>query len=73
MLVFSEQNVIKDPPFSKLDLISCRNLPIYMGETCRRSSSPSSTTPEPGGFLFLGTSGDRGEFYGLLWPRWTAT
>ncbi|MEI6153964.1 MAG: chemotaxis protein CheB, partial [Deltaproteobacteria bacterium] len=31
MLVFSEQNVIKDPPFSKLDLISCRNLLIYMG------------------------------------------
>ena len=30
MLVFSEQNVIKDPPFSKLDLISCRNLLIYL-------------------------------------------
>ena len=31
MLVFSEQDVIKDPPFSKLDLISCRNLLIYLG------------------------------------------
>ncbi|MEI6310577.1 MAG: chemotaxis protein CheB, partial [bacterium] len=31
MLVFSEQDVIKDPPFSKLDLLSCRNLLIYMG------------------------------------------
>ena len=31
MLVFSEQDVIKDPPFSRLDLISCRNLLIYMG------------------------------------------
>ncbi len=29
MLVFSEQDVIKDPPFSKLDLICCRNLLIY--------------------------------------------
>ena len=31
LLVFSEQNVIKDPPFSKLDLISCRNRLIYLG------------------------------------------
>jgi len=29
-LIFAEQDVIKDPPFSKLDLISCRNLLIYM-------------------------------------------
>ena len=43
MLVFSEQDVIKDPPFSKLDLISCRNLLIYMDGSCRRSSSPCST------------------------------
>jgi len=44
MLVFSEQNVIKDPPFSKLDLISCRNLLIYMGGDLQRSSFPCSTT-----------------------------
>jgi two-component system CheB/CheR fusion protein len=31
MIIFSEQDLIKDPPFSKLDLISCRNLLIYMG------------------------------------------
>jgi two-component system CheB/CheR fusion protein len=31
MLIFSEQNIIKDPPFSKLDLITCRNLLIYLG------------------------------------------
>lgn len=30
MMIFSEQNAIKDPPFSKLDLISCRNLMIYL-------------------------------------------
>jgi hypothetical protein len=30
LLVFSEQDLIKDPPFSKLDLISCRNLLIYL-------------------------------------------
>ncbi len=31
MLIFSEQDLIRDPPFSRLDLISCRNLLIYMG------------------------------------------
>ena len=44
LLVFSEQDVIKDPPFSKLDLISCRNLLIYMGGSSRRSSCPCFTT-----------------------------
>ena len=37
LLIFSEHDVIKDPPFSKLDLISCRNLLIYLGGDCRRS------------------------------------
>ncbi len=37
MVIFSEQNVIKDPPFSKLDLISCRNLMIYWVRSCSRS------------------------------------
>jgi two-component system CheB/CheR fusion protein len=40
MLVFSEQNVIKDPPFSKLDLISCRNLLIYMGGDLQKKIVP---------------------------------
>ncbi|RME81938.1 MAG: hypothetical protein D6775_12260 [Caldilineae bacterium] len=31
MVVYTIQNVIEDPPFSKLDLISCRNLLIYLG------------------------------------------
>jgi len=30
MVVFAPQNVIKDPPFTKLDILSCRNLLIYM-------------------------------------------
>jgi two-component system CheB/CheR fusion protein len=40
MLVFSEQDVIKDPPFSKLDLISCRNLLIYMGGDLQKKLIP---------------------------------
>jgi two-component system CheB/CheR fusion protein len=40
MLVFSEQDVIKDPPFSRLDLISCRNLLIYMGAELQKKLIP---------------------------------
>src|SRR5660398_157882 len=42
MLVFSEQNVIKHPPFSKLDLISCRNLLICMDGELQEKLLPSS-------------------------------
>ena len=57
LLVFSEQDVIKDPPFSKLDLISCRNLLIYMGTELQKKLIPLfHYALNPGGFLFLGTS-----------------
>ena len=63
MLVFSEQNAIKDPPFSKLDLISCRNLMIYMGADLQKKLIPLfHYALNPGGFLFLGTSETVGEF-----------
>jgi two-component system, chemotaxis family, CheB/CheR fusion protein len=67
MLVFSEQNVIKDPPFSKLDLISCRNLLIYMGGELQKKIIPLfHYALKPGGFLFLGTSETVGEFQDLF-------
>ena len=70
MLVFSEQNVIKDPPFSKLDLISCRNLLIYLGGELQRKLIPLfHYALNPGGFLFLGTSetvGDFGDLFTVL-------
>ncbi len=63
MLVFSEQSVIKDPPFSKLDLISCRNLLIYMGGELQKKLIPLfHYALNPRGFLFLGTSETTGEF-----------
>lgn len=40
MVVFSEQDMIKDPPFSKLDLISCRNVLIYMGAELQKKLIP---------------------------------
>ncbi|MCX6614292.1 MAG: chemotaxis protein CheR, partial [Acidobacteria bacterium] len=40
LLIFSEHSLIKDPPFSKLDLISCRNLLIYMGAELQQRLMP---------------------------------
>ena len=67
MLVFSEQDVIKDPPFSKLDLISCRNLLIYMGADLQKKLILLfHYALKPGGMLFLGTSETVGEFAHLF-------
>ncbi len=57
LLVFSEQDVVRDPPFSKLDLISCRNLLIYLGpELQQKLIALFHYALQPGGSLFLGTS-----------------
>jgi two-component system CheB/CheR fusion protein len=67
MLVFSEQNVVKDPPFSKLDLISCRNLLIYLGGGLQKKLIPLfHYALNPDGFLFLGTSEGIGDFTELF-------
>ncbi|MFZ4513408.1 MAG: chemotaxis protein CheB [Geothrix sp.] len=67
LLVFSEQDVIRDPPFSKLDLITCRNLMIYLnGELQRKLIPLFHYALLPGGSLFLGTSETVGEFGNLF-------
>ncbi len=67
MLIFSEQDVIRDPPFSKLDLISCRNLLIYLGTELQKKLIPMfHYALKPGGMLFLGTSEGVGEFADLF-------
>ncbi len=67
LLIFSEQDVIRDPPFSKLDLISCRNLLIYMGGDLQKKLIPLfHYALNPGGMLFLGTSETVGEFADLF-------
>jgi two-component system CheB/CheR fusion protein len=67
MLVFSEQDIIKDPPFSKLDLISCRNLLIYMDSDLQKKLVPLfHYALNPQGFLFLGTSETVGDFMTLF-------
>jgi two-component system CheB/CheR fusion protein len=67
MLVFSEQDVNRDPPFSRLDLISCRNLLIYMGPELQKKLIPLfHYALNPEGVLFLGVSETIGEFTELF-------
>lgn len=55
MVVFSVHNLISDPPFTKLDLVSCRNLLIYLGSHLQKKLVPLfHYATKPGGFLFLG-------------------
>ncbi|MBF0399004.1 MAG: PAS domain-containing protein, partial [Desulfobacterales bacterium] len=67
LIVFSGQDVIKDPPFSKLDMICCRNLLIYMNGELQKKLIPLfhySLNRE--GVLFLGTSETVGQFSTLF-------
>ncbi len=57
MLVFAPQNVIKDPPFTKVDMVVCRNLLIYLDTEVQRRLLPVlHYALRPGGLLFLGPS-----------------
>jgi len=56
-VVFAVQNVIKDPPFTKLDLLSCRNLMIYLETELQNRLIPNfHYALRPDGVLFLSTS-----------------
>lgn len=67
MLIFAPQSVIKDPPFTKLDLISCRNLLIYLGTTLQdRTLSLFHYCLKPDGLLFLGASESLGKASNLF-------
>jgi two-component system, chemotaxis family, CheB/CheR fusion protein len=57
MCIFSPHSVIKDPPFSRMDLVSCRNLLIYLNNDLQERLVQSfHYALRPGGFLLLGTS-----------------
>lgn len=57
LVLFSSHNLISDPPFSRLDLISCRNLLIYLGLHLQKKLIPLfHYALRPGGYLFLGPS-----------------
>lgn len=64
---FSRQDLTRDPPFSRIDLISCRNVLIYMGPVLQRVVLPTlHFALNPGGFLMLGNSETIGEFSDLF-------
>lgn len=65
--VFAEQSVIKDPPFSNLDLICCRNLQIYLNSDLQKKLLPIfHYALRPGGILFLGPSETVGSWRNLF-------
>ncbi len=74
MVVFAEQNVIKDPPFTRLDLLSCRNLLIYFGSELQEKLLPTfHYSLREGGLLLLGTSENTGrstDMFNLLDKKW---
>ncbi len=57
MILFAQHNFIKDPPFSRIDLVSCRNVLIYLNRTAQeRIMDTFHFAIKPGGFMLLGTS-----------------
>ena len=67
MLVFAPQSIIKDPPFTKLDLISCRNLLIYLNTELQKKIIPLfHYSLLPNGILFLGSSETIGGYVDLF-------
>jgi two-component system CheB/CheR fusion protein len=57
MCVFARQNVLSDPPFSRIDLLTCRNLLIYLEPALQRRLLPLfHYSLNPNGFLWLGSS-----------------
>jgi two-component system CheB/CheR fusion protein len=67
MCVFAKQNMVKDPPFSRLDLISCRNVLIYLSPVLQKRLIPIFHYGlKPNGFLLLGSSETVGGFNDLF-------
>ena len=74
MIVFALQDVIKDPPFTKLDMVSCRNVLIYFDAGLQQKVLPIfHYALKPGGILFLGSSetiGNHADMYSLVDRKW---
>lgn len=68
-VVFARHNIISDPPFSRMDLITCRNVMIYFEPSLQQRALPAfHYALKPGGFLFLGASESVGGFTDLFVP-----
>jgi len=73
-IVFSVQDILKDPPFSRLNMLCCRNLLIYLDGTAQKKLLPLfHYTLVPGGILVLGSSetiGDTRDLFKTLDNKW---
>ena len=69
MVVFAQHNLVKDPPFTRIDLVSCRNLLIYLQSNLQqRALEMFNFSLRPGGVLLLGTSETVGEMEDCFEP-----
>lgn len=74
MVVFAQHNLLKDAPFTKVDLVTCRNVLIYFQPPAqRRTLTMFHYALKPGGTLFLGPSESTGDISGefaVIDDRW---
>lgn len=74
MVIFANQDLIKDPPFSKLDLICCRNLLIYFSHELQKKVFPIfHYSLKDDGVLFLGpseTTGQTNDYFEIINRKW---
>lgn len=69
MVIFAQQNMIKDPPFTKVDIMICRNLLIYLTPEIQKKLIPLfHYSLNSDGFLFLGSAESVGNFTDLFKP-----
>jgi two-component system CheB/CheR fusion protein len=69
MVTFAPQSIIMDPPFTKLDILSCRNLLIYLATEMQKKLIPLfHYSLTPGGILLLGSAETVGTFTDLFTP-----
>jgi two-component system CheB/CheR fusion protein len=69
MVIFAQQNLIMDPPFTKLDILSCRNLLIYLTAEVQKKLMPLfHYSLSPGGILLLGSAETIGTYTDLFSP-----
>ncbi|NPV89889.1 MAG: PAS domain-containing protein [Firmicutes bacterium] len=67
LCIFARQDIVNEPPFSRIDLISCRNVIIYFGQVMQKKLFPLfHYALKPGGFLFLGSSESIGTYANLF-------
>jgi two-component system CheB/CheR fusion protein len=67
LVIFAQHNLLQDPPFTRVDLITCRNMLIYFDPALQQKIIPAfHYALKPDGFLVLGSSESVGQFHNLF-------